>query len=108
MVRMCGLGVRVMGVLMLRAGVLLCLRVMLRHVVHVRRSGQPDVWLRQEGVQLRAGVVARLVVRRVLPLLLLLLSVALRAATASSPTSSSAPVFHICAGCLRQRALQHI
>lgn len=108
MVRMCGLGVRVMGMLVLRAGVLLCLRVMLRQVVHVRGSGQTDVWLGQEGVQLRAGVVARLVVRRVLSLLLLLLSVALSAATAPSPIASSAPVLHIRAGSLRQGALQHI
>lgn len=63
MVRVCGLCLRVrvvrMGLLVLRAGVLLLLLllwVMLRKVVHVRRGGQADVRLREEGVEFRGRV----------------------------------------------------
>lgn len=115
MVRVRRLLLRVRDVV-LRSLLLLCM--MLRQVVHVRRCGQADVRLCQEGVELWGRVVGllRLMVGRVLSLRLLLrLPVAITAAgSATAPpcaARSSTPVFcyaNISAGGLGERALQHV
>lgn len=101
---------------------LLLLCMMLRKMVHVRRGGQSNIWLCEEGVQLGSRVLLRVVallllmVGWVLPLLLLLLLLLLSVALTAAPAPSRAPrtatsVFrycNICAGGLRKRALQHV